>query len=64
VLTIEHETKHPSGWWVADRVVMRNSQTGARTESEWQDIRFNSGLSPADFDPKKIYGPGPSGRPQ
>jgi hypothetical protein len=64
MLTVEHETKHPSGWWVADRVVMRNQQTGARTESEWNDIRFDSGMKPADFDPRKLYGPGPSGRPQ
>jgi hypothetical protein len=63
-LMVEHEVRHASGWWVADRVVMRNQQTGARTESEWKDIRFNSGMKPADFDPKKLYGPGPSGRPQ
>lgn len=63
-LNVEHETQHPSGWWVADRVVMRNLQTGSRTESAWKDIRFNSGMKPADFDPKKIYGTGPSGRPQ
>lgn len=63
-LSVEHEVQHPSGWWVADQVVMRNLQTGARTESAWKDIRFNSGMKPADFDPKKIYGTGPSGRPQ
>ncbi len=63
-LSVEHETQHASGWWVADQVVMRNLQTGARTESTWKEIRFNSGMKPADFDPKKIYGPGPSGRPQ
>jgi hypothetical protein len=63
-LSVAHEMQHPSGWWVADQVVMRNLQSGARTESAWKDIRFNSGLKPADFDPKKIYGPGPSGRPQ
>lgn len=63
-LDVEHEVRHPSGWWVADRVVMQNLQTGARTESVWQDVRFNSGLKPADFDPQKIYGSGPSRRPQ
>ncbi|MGH8453318.1 MAG: outer membrane lipoprotein-sorting protein, partial [Nevskiales bacterium] len=26
-LTVEHETQHPSGWWVADQVVMRNLQS-------------------------------------
>lgn len=63
-LVVEHETRQASGWWVADQVVMRNLQTGARTESAWQEIRFNAGLKPADFDPAKIYGSGPSGRPQ
>ncbi|HXG28233.1 MAG TPA: outer membrane lipoprotein-sorting protein [Nevskiales bacterium] len=63
-LEVLNETRHPSGWWVADRVVMRNLQTGHRTEAVWQDIRFNSGLTPADFDPKKLYGPAPGGRPQ
>jgi hypothetical protein len=63
-LEVLNETRHPSGWWVADRVVMRNLQTGHRTEAVWQDIRFNSVLKPADFDPKKIYGPAPSGRPR
>lgn len=63
-LVVEHESKQAGGWWVADQVVMRNLQTGARTESAWKDIRFNGGLKPADFDPKKIYGAAPSGRPQ
>lgn len=63
-LDVVRETQHASGWWVADQVVMRNLQSGARTESTWKEIRFNAGMKPADFDPKKIYGPGPSGRPQ
>lgn len=63
-LLVEHESQQPSGWWVADRMVMQNLQTGARTESTWTGIRFNTGLKPADFDPKKIYGPAPSGRPR
>jgi hypothetical protein len=63
-LSVEHETRHPSGWWIADQVVMRNLQTGARTESNWGDTRFNAGMKPADFDPKKLYGSGPSGRPR
>lgn len=64
LLLVEHEVLHPSGWWVADRVVMRNLQTGARTESIWKNIKFNAGLKADNFDPKKIYGPAPSGRPR
>jgi len=64
LLVVENEVLHPSGWWVADRVIMRNLQTGARTESVWKNIRFNAGLKPENFDPKKLYGPAPSGRPR
>ncbi len=63
-LEVLNEIRHPSGWWVADRLVMHNLQTGHRTEAVWRDIRFNSGLKPVDFDPRKIYGPAPSGRPR
>ncbi len=62
-LRVEHETKQ-GNWWVADQVVMHNLQTGARTESSWKDVRFNTGMTPEDFDPKKVYGPAPSGRPR
>lgn len=64
LLLVEHEAKHPAGWWMADKVVMRNLQTGARTESVTTNIKFNAGLKPDQFDPKKIYGPAPSGRPR
>jgi outer membrane lipoprotein-sorting protein len=53
-LTFEGYRQYLGKFWRADRMRMRNAQTGKETDLIWSDYRFNAGLTASDFDAQRL----------
>ena len=51
------ELKEIQGFWTVTRRVMKNVQTGHRTEVAWDDVRYNLKLAPDLFSERALRAP-------
>ena len=51
------ELKEIQGFWTVTRRVMKNAQTGHRTEVAWDDVRYNLKLAPDLFSERALRAP-------
>lgn len=53
-LTMNRYQLFQDRFWRAQEMRMENHQTGSITQLDWSDLEFNSGLTPAGFDPRRL----------
>jgi len=53
-LLISNYEQHLDKFWRAGRMEMQNEQTGKSTILEWEDYKFQTGLTDKDFDSKAL----------